>query len=529
MTMRPRPSVRVIFLLVFGLTVGPFIPPWMVKANDSSATTNRMTLDFEHLRRDESLTSQFASTGISFEGAGLATQGAGLNFLEYPPRSGVNVIFDDWRYSSPGLVVVSFDPELLPNVQRVGAYITGEQQIIMTAYDSSGTTLATASTSGPNFAPNGTPNELLEVSTIGAIAKVTFFNESARGNTYAVDDLFIEAILDCQISGVPLYKQGNSVEWAHDPYGGSTSQPWYDSAGNLGTIADYGSTLVSAAMIVSYHAAQQGKSATTPRELNNWLREHKGYSGGSILWPKVAEFARHEKGIKLYYYEGWGPDEGVVNSYICHDTPIVLNIATAAYSGGHFLVATGVGAENTWNTNDPGGYGLSHLSHESHQGYRQYGSEPTDLTYLAVVVHSPFRDLDNETFTLVATDPAGRQLNYDGQTGLLTNDMLNSQYRAERIDSSTESEGFAQAFIFSTGTPLNGEYKVQLLSNHSGEYQVDVLGYDASGDSKSIRSTLRLFSGKKSRMRIGYSSTSASRIYVLIDGPVVYLPTVQSR
>ena len=105
-------------LLVFSLLVCA-VP---IHAQDAPVSTdvsiNRVTLDFERLRHHEPVANKFANFGVTFIGATVLSQGATLNYLNFPPRSGVNVVYDDPAQS--GRITATFDPNIAQNVTLVG-------------------------------------------------------------------------------------------------------------------------------------------------------------------------------------------------------------------------------------------------------------------------------------------------------------------------------------------------------------------------------------------------------------------------
>lgn len=505
----------------------------------ATTAANQFTIDFDRLQDLDTITSQFQNIGITFDGAKVLGQGASLNYLNFPPISGLNVIYDDLESANKGLITVTFDSSLAPDVTRVSAYVTGNFNIVMTAYSADNTALGSQSTGGLNSAPQGTPNKLLEINTQVPIQKVTFSNGIAVANTFTIDDFAFNSGQPCQITGIPLYKQGGAAEWAGDSYGGSTTQTWYDDKGIRGTMGAYGCTTTSAAMIVSYYATLQGKATTSPRDLNDWLRQHDGYSGGSILWPKVAEFAREVKGMQLYYYEGRGPDDGVVNASICNNAPVILNTKTAPYGGGHFLVAKGVSSDTSWQINDPGGANWQTMSKDADVGYRTYGTTYQKPDYLSVVIHPKRKGVASTTNQAMAgtntlpaitiMDPANRKLIYTPTDQTLSNQILNSVYQSETIGSREDTTSFTESYIFSTGAPLDGSYKLEILSSEDGSYQVDVIAYDASGKSRMISSYIPLPKAGPFSINIAYSLGSSNELTVEVDTPNVstlFLPSI---
>ena len=433
--------------------------------------------------------------------------------------------------ASNGLITVNFDQNLAPNVTLVGSYVTGNLNVSMTAYDSDNNIINSIATGGANSAPNGTPNKLLEIMSDRPIRKITFFNGGERGNTFTIDNFYFDSGLNCQISNVPLYKQSGDVDWAEDLYGGSEANPWFDDKGKPGKMKDYGCAVTSAAMIVSYYGLVQNRSTTTPGELNDWLRKQKkGYFGPAINWYDVARFAQEEKSIELYHYTGRGPDDGIVNAYVCNVSPIILNTTTNPYSG-HFVVATGILNDTSWSINDPGGFNLSSLGTASYIGYRKFSSVENEPKYLTIAIHPPTLKQANITnaaqasdtsapFSIIVTDPVGRRTVYDGNTGHYENEILDANFQMETLGKQDGSAPSIETYVFETGAPLDGEYNVTIYSHVKGNYPIDLLGYDSDGNSSSVSTEADVSPGAKIQLQVDYSSASGSKL--IVDTSVIY-------
>lgn len=501
-------------------------------------TSNLFTLDFETLSDLEDVDNFYQHLGVTFEGAVVLSQGVSLNYLHFPPRSGINVIYD--RSDGDGTITARFDDTIIGPVHRVGGYVTGNTNITMRAYNASAQLLGQVETGGPNFAPEGTPNMQLELTSDQHIARVVF---SDSGNTYTVDDLYFEGNPSCNIQNVPLYRQG-AATWGGDAYGGTTTNPWRhdddgdgrfdddprDGIDNDGdgrvdedtpeTIAKWGCAMTSAAMIVSYHGAQQNGFMTDPRTLNNWLREpgNGGYSGGGLEWDAVARYAR-ANGVALYFYEGRGYDDSVVNTYLCNGDPIVLGTNSASiYSNGHFLLATGGVNEGTWRVNDPGGGHFTTLDKNAYNSIRRYSTERTDPAALSFYVHSPVE--------LLVTDPAGRRIGYDPQTGEYVNEILDGSYGIEQIGAQDGTDSSIQTLIFRTGAPLDGAYQVQLIGVDDGSYTVDFLASDSDDNSSMASLSAAVASTSQITLTLAYSTASSSAMTITL--PVNQPPTAHA-
>jgi hypothetical protein len=515
-----RTQIAALFFSLFTIIFNASLAPAPVhslnqKSAPAAGAANQMTLDFERMNDKAAVTTQFANIGVSFVGSTILSQGKSLNYLLFPPHSGVNVLYDDPIYS--GLITVYFNQNIVHNVFQIGAYVTGNRNITLTAYDVNGNAVGSTATGGPNYAPNG-PNKLLQISSNTAIAKATFFNGGERGNTFTVDDFSFQSEQSCQINTVPLYKQSDS-QWGGDAYGGSTANPWTIN-GKTQTISTWGCALTSSAMIVSYYGLQQNGATTNPRELNNWLKANKGYSEGAILWGKVAEFARDVKHINLYYYSGWGPGDGIVNQAVCNSYPIILNTNSSPYTGGHYVVAQGMAGTNAWSINDPGGYNLAQLNAKSYIGYRKYGPTLKEPKELSIVIHSPVE--------ILVTDPAGRKTGYDPKTGKYVNTILDASYQDDVLGARDGSNRSVRARVFDTGFPINGQYTLDLIGTGNGNYHIDFIAYDSAGQSSTTSIQGHITSGRRIYAALNYSDAPGSQIHVNV-GATVYVPMARNR
>jgi hypothetical protein len=526
-----------LILLVTSLVLG-FHRPLSAYALDREALdySSVITIDFEDLSDLISVDSHYTYIGVSFTGATILSQGGSLNYLHFPPRSGVNVIYDD--PNNGGVITVEFNNGLTGNVTRAGGYITGNTNITMTAYDANDNVLGSVETGGPNFDPGdedfdpppiAPPNMLLEIISTDSIATVKF---SDTGNTFTVDDFFFESEQSCEVVSVPLYKQSTGT-WANDPYGGTTTNPWrfdddndglYDEGGSdtPETIAKWGCALSSAAMLVSYHGNQQNGFTTTPQELNDWLKANSGYSGGSVKWPSVAQYAR-ANGVDLYHYSGWGPDEGVVNGFLCNSSPIILNTNSSPYINGHFVVATGQADPGAWDINDPGGFDLAQLGTNSYLGYRKFGTTVSDPSEINIAVHSAVE--------LLIVDPAGRKIGFDPATGEYINEILDASYEVEIMGARDGSNGQIETLVFNTGAPLSGVYSIQLVGMSNGIFEIDFTGYDSAGGSSNAAITGTIVKDSAIDVSLVYSEIPGTGIYVeqITFLPTHYLPLLEKN
>lgn len=141
-----------------------------------------VVIDFEDRLDGETVTNQYA--GVTFQNALALTAGLGLNESEFPPQSGVNVVFDDG-----GAILLNFTTP----VANVGGYFTYVTRLSFLAFDTAGIQVAaTTSAFSANMAfsgdPGSTPNEFLELSSAGGIASASIAGDPA-GGSFTLDNL----------------------------------------------------------------------------------------------------------------------------------------------------------------------------------------------------------------------------------------------------------------------------------------------------------------------------------------------------
>jgi hypothetical protein len=152
-----------------------------------------ITIDFESLTDLESVTSQFAALGVTIEGGTALTSGAALgslNELDFPPLSGVNVIFD-----FEGPIRVNFAGN---GVSMAGGHFTYATDLTLTAFSGStvlGTVTSVASTNILTL--GGTTGENEAISFAAAVDQAIthiIISGSPSGASFTLDDFFAETI-----------------------------------------------------------------------------------------------------------------------------------------------------------------------------------------------------------------------------------------------------------------------------------------------------------------------------------------------
>ena len=141
--------------------------------------------DFDGLPDSTSLTNQLA--GLSFSNATVIKAGLTLNEVEFPPRSGDGVVFDDG-----GVIGINFAAPVF----AVGGYFTFVSGLSLSAFDAASNLLGTVtSVFGANNVssgdPGSSPNELLSFANAsGLIARVVITGNVA-GGSFVLDDLTV--------------------------------------------------------------------------------------------------------------------------------------------------------------------------------------------------------------------------------------------------------------------------------------------------------------------------------------------------
>jgi len=143
-----------------------------------------VTIDFETLSDSEMVTTQYAGFGVTFTNATALTAGISLNEFEFPPNSGVNVVFDDG-----GEMNLTFSTPMA----NVGAYFTYLAPLTLSFFDSSNNLEGTVTSAfSSNLAlsgdPGSSPNEFLNFSWASGISSVVISGDPA-GGSFTMDDL----------------------------------------------------------------------------------------------------------------------------------------------------------------------------------------------------------------------------------------------------------------------------------------------------------------------------------------------------
>ncbi len=145
-----------------------------------------VTIDFEGASFVEFTSAGSAVSGVTFANDWVLKSGSTLNEVDYPPRSGSQVVSDN-----TGPIEVSFASGMV----SVGAYLTYTERVVLEAFDGAGVSLGQidslysenfGSATGPGV---GTPNEFVSFSDAAGRIRSVRFSGNALGGSFTLDDL----------------------------------------------------------------------------------------------------------------------------------------------------------------------------------------------------------------------------------------------------------------------------------------------------------------------------------------------------
>jgi hypothetical protein len=148
-----------------------------------------LPIDFEGLADTEVVATQYTSQGVLFSNTTALISGAvggSLNEIDFPPHSGVTVVFDDG-----GPIMLVFPTPF----SFASGYFTYTTQLTVQAFsDAAGTNLIGSVTSAFNDNtagglgdPGSSPNEFLQIAGVGSIGSLKITG-SPFGGSFTLDD-----------------------------------------------------------------------------------------------------------------------------------------------------------------------------------------------------------------------------------------------------------------------------------------------------------------------------------------------------
>jgi hypothetical protein len=160
--------------------------PFLILFAPHIAGADPITIDFEGYSDGDSVGSSIP--GFVFFNATVLSSGVSLNQFEFPPHSGINVVFDD---GGPLTIDFGF------LVSSFSAYFTYAEPLTLGAFDASSNLVASAFSSfGSNLAlsgdPGSSPNELLQLTDSTGFNSVAITGDPA-GGSFVMDDVSVSA------------------------------------------------------------------------------------------------------------------------------------------------------------------------------------------------------------------------------------------------------------------------------------------------------------------------------------------------
>jgi hypothetical protein len=301
------------------------------------------------------------------------------------------------------------------------------------------------------------------------------------------------------------YTSDNYANWCHGP-GASNKHVCDGRAGEVHyTIKQKGCALTSSAMVLGYHGVQ-----VDPPTLNRWLIAHGGYSAGSIVFPKIAEYARTVGGVDVHYLGSFaGRNDAATEQAVCQNGPQVIPVyGSDGRPTGHFVAATGRDDQKTtFLINDPAGglartlasfarYRNTYAGRRVFRGPERQYNDP--LSGLAFYLHSPAE--------VLVTDGQGRRTGFDPASGTTYAEITGAVYDSTSVidpDDSTDEPDEAKEWEM-MGAPA-GEYTVTITGTGTGTYMLDMRAWDNTGaDGASVFDSIPIAPGVVHTYRFAY-------------------------
>lgn len=349
------------------------------------------------------------------------------------------------------------------------AYIAGQQSVLVddTFVFVSGSSVYYAKISQSNTIDSWQTSQNTIPQSIAA-GKLVYLNGHLyligghNGSDY-VDTVYFAAFeadqgVDLQ---VPLLKQ-TDPSWSSDIYDSATK--WSSNDPGIGR---WGCAMTSAAMVFNYHNITKlpDGQELNPKNLNTWLKnEPDGYVGnGLINWlalTRLSKKAKSQNSNFLYdaleYKRTNEEDKELFKESIDNNIPVIFG------EPGHFVVGKGYD-DSSIKINDPF-YNRLDLSEygESFISMGRFIPSNTDLSYIMIV-----SDPDFSTGIL----------DQNGQ--LASNTFIEDPIQDPSGENTTSSGGVAISYV---EKPENGKYSIEIISNVTQEYSLDIYLYEVDGD-----------------------------------------------
>jgi hypothetical protein len=376
-----------------------------------------------------------------------------------------------------------------------------------------------SSFTGASFGPTGYEGPGVSFSNISAdqTAGVVNFNPPIPPGGSAYFALEDAVQTQCPPITPPTRLLQGDPAWSSTQLGGSQN-----------TIGAYGCFITSAAMLINYHAARQGKAfRTDPATFNKWLTANNAYDANGavrVVGVPIAEYAR-ANGVNLWFTQIVDHrDDFTLDQYLCNNEPPILLVGSP-----HWVLSTGQTAVNgsvSYSVLDPDSYPNGSTLQgwgNTYKAMELFTDIAGPLAGLYITAHSPVE------LVLVAPDGATTGLNP------LTNVQLSAIPQSGYGDFSSivNDQDHTQPALPASKTvavvnPSTGVYALHVYGTGSGPYTLDFVGYDSAGTPTTATITGNASSGALADYTVIYSSAPGSSVTVTSSDATPLLHIVRS-
>jgi len=307
----------------------------------------------------------------------------------------------------------------------------------------------------------------------GSAIRYSFDNRLANIDGSQIEHGWIyafEVYRTCASISATPWKQGGGEAWAPD---------LYDHSGTR--MSTSGCAVTACAMLID----SQG-GVTNPGELNSALKQAKdGYKGPAINWVKVAEYARNELNLPLYFRMRTNvrtpTTDSLLDQSLCEGIPVVLNVGSVRSTcknrarKDHFVLATAAdttAAVPTWHVLDPASDSCALTTVSDYDDMRLFSKTGPRHYYAAGAT---------STIEVLVTDPTGRRTGFEPATGAILREIPRSEYETwslGRDDDDVENGELKDENVVDIFEPMDGVYVVQAIGRTAGEYTIHFFAYD---------------------------------------------------
>lgn len=272
-------------------------------------------------------------------------------------------------------------------------------------------------------------------------------------NKTGYDNLRVENIEEETQLNIPSIKQF-SQPWGTDVYDAAST--W---AGTYGTIARWGCAITSTSMLLNHYGYN-----FTPRDINNFLKDHNGYlRNGAVIWNSVSRMVKENSdGTKpILEYNRVGFNSNEVKSRIDNNIPSIIKLTNPIDQSTHFVLAKGYSPTNIF-INDPGveKTKLSEYPSEFPTRADFFTPSNTDLSYIYLAY------------------PIGTEISLYSPTGQLIQGSRFLEYPP--YDNQTKQPNPNPALnLLTVAKPEHGRYQIEVNSDKS--YFIDTYLFNKDG------------------------------------------------